>query len=215
MFYSLFIVNRDITGRNTRQSNLLRVPKGVLNVRRRTILFSGVSLHNFFFDRISYDVSILSYKCSLKQYLNSCHSLPNIPYWYIYLTTYLTKLTRFFRGPIYSPWGSLNVWGSLDGYELFYAVLSLHTVHSSLVTVLFMHVLLYFIVWMIQLFALASGVNAHICHTGILIHQLYFLWFSYLFSCTISVYLTLFAIISSIWEILGDFTWVIFWLLTF
>ena len=58
---------------------------------------------------------------------------------------------------------------------------------------LFMHVLLYFIVWMIQLFALASGVNAHICHTGILIHQLDFLLFSYLFSCAISVYLTSFA----------------------
>ena len=109
MFYSLFTVNRDITGRDTRQSNLLHVPKGVLSVRRRTILFSGVSLHNFFFDRISYDVSILSYKCSLKQHLNSSHSLPNIPYWYMYLTTYLTGLTRFFRGPIYSPWGSLNV----------------------------------------------------------------------------------------------------------
>ena len=47
--------------------------------------------------------------------------------------------------------------------------------------------------------SLASGVNAHICHTGILIYQLYFLWFSYLFSCAIAVYLTLFAIISCIW----------------
>ena len=80
MFYSLFTVNRNITGRDTRQSNLLHVPKGVLSVRRGTILFSGVSLHNFFFDRISYVVSILSYKCSWKQYLNSSHSLPNIPY---------------------------------------------------------------------------------------------------------------------------------------
>ena len=90
MFYSMFTVNRDITGCDTRQSNLLHVPKGVLSVRRRTILFSGVSLHYFSFDRISYDVSILSHKCSLKQYLNSSHSLPNIPYWYIYLITYLT-----------------------------------------------------------------------------------------------------------------------------
>ena len=81
MFYSLFTVNRDITGRNTRQSNLLHMPKAVLSVRRRTILFSGVSLRNFFFDRISYDISILSYKCSLKQNPNSSHSLPNIPYW--------------------------------------------------------------------------------------------------------------------------------------
>ena len=58
---------------------------------------------------------------------------------------------------------------------------------------LFMHVLLYFIVWMIQLFALASGVYAHLCHIGILIHQLDFLWLSCLFSCAISVYLTLFG----------------------
>ena len=135
MFYSLFTVNRDITGHDTHQSNLLHVPKGVLSVRRKTILFSGVSLHNFLFDRISYYVVILSYKCNLKQYLNPFHSLPNIPYWYIYFTTYLTGLTRFFRSPIYYPWGSLNVQGSLDGYELFYAVLSLSTVHSSLVTV--------------------------------------------------------------------------------
>ena len=98
MFYSLFTVNRDVTGRDTRQSNLLHVPRGVLSVRRRTILFSVVSFHNFFFDRISYDVSILSYKCNLKQYLNSAHSLPNIPYWYIYLTTYLTGLTFFYSG---------------------------------------------------------------------------------------------------------------------
>ena len=83
MFYSLFTVNRDIIGRDTRQSNLFHVPKGDLSVRRRTILFSGVSLHNFFFDRISYDVSIFSHKCSLKQYLNSSYSLPNIPYWFI------------------------------------------------------------------------------------------------------------------------------------
>ena len=81
MFYLLFTVNRDVTGRDTRQFNLHHVPKGVTCVRRRKILFSEISLHNIFFDRISCDSSILSYKCSLKQYLNSSYSLSNIPYW--------------------------------------------------------------------------------------------------------------------------------------
>ena len=69
----------DITGRETRQSENLRIPEGVIGIRRRTIRFSGVSLNNFFHNKISYKYSINSYKFQLKEYLLSGSSLPLIP----------------------------------------------------------------------------------------------------------------------------------------
>ena len=48
IFNSFFCKNIDITGRETRQSENLRIPEGVIGIRRRTIRFSGVSLNNFF-----------------------------------------------------------------------------------------------------------------------------------------------------------------------
>ena len=112
MFYSLFPVKRDITGRDGRQYNLLHVPKDVLSVRRRTILFSRVSLHNFFFDRISYEWCIylilqMPFEAIYKLVLfTSQYSLV------IYLLNHILRgLTWFFRGPIYSPWGSRKCLG--------------------------------------------------------------------------------------------------------
>ena len=77
MFFSA--KNVDITGRETRQSENLRIPEGVIGIRRRTIRFSGVSLNNFFHNKISYKYSINSYKFQLKEYLLSGSSLPLIP----------------------------------------------------------------------------------------------------------------------------------------
>ena len=48
IFNFFFFINADITGRETRQSENLRIPEGVIGIRRRTIRFSGVSLNNFF-----------------------------------------------------------------------------------------------------------------------------------------------------------------------
>ena len=126
----------------------------ISGIRRRTILFSGVSLHNFFFDRISCDVSILSYKCSLKQYLNSSHSLPNILYWYIYLITYLMGLTWFYGVPFILHGAPEMFTVVLMGMN--YSIPCFQFIHCTIhwLLFLFMHVLLYFIVWMIQLFAL-------------------------------------------------------------
>ena len=53
IFNSFFCKNVDITGRETRQSENLRIPEGVIGIRRRTIRFSGVSLYNVFHNKIS------------------------------------------------------------------------------------------------------------------------------------------------------------------
>ena len=79
IFNSFFCKNVDIIGRETRQSENLRIPEGVIGIRRRTIRFSGVSLNNFFHNKISYKYSINSYKFQLKEYLLSGSSLPLIP----------------------------------------------------------------------------------------------------------------------------------------
>ena len=79
IFNSFFCKNVDITGRETRQSENLRIPEGVIGIRRRTIRFSGVSLNNYFHNKISYKYSINSYKFQLKEYLLSGSSLPLIP----------------------------------------------------------------------------------------------------------------------------------------
>ena len=79
IFNSFFCKNVDITGRETRQSENLRIPEGVIGIRRRTIRFSGVSLNNFFHNKISYKYSINLYKFQLKEYLLSGSSLPLIP----------------------------------------------------------------------------------------------------------------------------------------
>ena len=79
IFNSFFCKNVDISGRETRQSENLRIPEGVIGIRRRTIRFSGVSLNNFFHNKISYKYSINSYKFQLKEYLLSGSSLPLIP----------------------------------------------------------------------------------------------------------------------------------------
>ena len=65
IFNSFFCKNVDITGRETRQSENLRIPEGVIGIRRRTIRFSGVSLNNFFHNKNKY--SINSYKFQLKE----------------------------------------------------------------------------------------------------------------------------------------------------
>ena len=78
IFKSFFckIVHR--TGRETRQSENL-LPIGVIGIRHRTIRLSGVSLNNFFHNKISYKYSISSYKFQMKEYLLSGSSLPLIP----------------------------------------------------------------------------------------------------------------------------------------
>ena len=79
IFNSFFCKNVDLTGHETRQSENLRVPEGVIGIRRRTIRFSGVTLNKFFHNKISYKYSVNSYKFQLKEYLLSSSSLPLIP----------------------------------------------------------------------------------------------------------------------------------------
>ena len=79
IFNSFFCKNVDITGRETRQSENLHIPEGVIGIRRRTIRFFGMSLNNFFHNKISYKYSINSYKFQPKEYLLSSSCLPLIP----------------------------------------------------------------------------------------------------------------------------------------
>ena len=79
IFNSFFCKNVDITGRKTRPSENLRIPEGVIGIRRRTTRLSGVSLNNFFHNKISYKYSINSCKFQLKGYLLSGSFLPLIP----------------------------------------------------------------------------------------------------------------------------------------
>ena len=66
----------------TRQSELLRMPDGKTSARRRTIVFSGVSLHNHFSHLISFNSSIVTYKRQLKKHFNPSYNLPNVPKWW-------------------------------------------------------------------------------------------------------------------------------------
>ena len=79
IFQSFFCTNFDVSGRNTRQSGLLRMPEGKLSVRRRTVSFSGVSLHNYFVNLISYNSSLVTYKRMLKNVLIINNNEPDIP----------------------------------------------------------------------------------------------------------------------------------------
>ena len=78
IFQPLFQVNYDVSGRITRQGNLLHMPFGSIGLRRRTLVFSAVSLHNFFCNILDYNCSIVTYKYRLKEYLLSKNRLPEI-----------------------------------------------------------------------------------------------------------------------------------------
>ena len=79
IFQSFFYTNFDVSGRNTQQSDLLRKPEGKHSVRRRTVSFSGVSLHNYFVNLISNNTSLVTYKRMLKNLLITNNDKPDIP----------------------------------------------------------------------------------------------------------------------------------------
>ena len=79
IFRGLFCVNYEVSHRITRQSELLRMPDGKTSARRRTIVFSGVSLHNYFSHLISFNCSIVTYKRELKKHFNTSYNLPDVP----------------------------------------------------------------------------------------------------------------------------------------
>ena len=80
IFRGLFCVNYEVSQRITRQSELLRMPDGKTSARRRTIVFSGVSLHNYFSHLISLHLILLhtneSYK-SISTQATICRMFPN------------------------------------------------------------------------------------------------------------------------------------------
>ena len=82
IFRGLFCVNYEVSQRITRQSELLRMPDGKTSARRRTIVFSGVSLHNYFSHLISFNCSIVTYKRELKKHFNTSYNLPDVPKWW-------------------------------------------------------------------------------------------------------------------------------------
>ena len=82
IFQYFFCTNFDVSGRNTRQSDLLHMPEGKLSVRGRTVSFSGVSLHNYFVNLISYNSSLVTYKRMLKNVLITSNNEPDIPKWW-------------------------------------------------------------------------------------------------------------------------------------
>ena len=79
IFHPLFCTSYEVSGRETRQSDLLRMPEGKRSARRRTALFSAVSLNNYFINLISYNYSIVTYKRMLKEHLSKCNNLPEMP----------------------------------------------------------------------------------------------------------------------------------------
>ena len=82
IFRGLFCVNYEVSQRITRQSELLRMPDGKTSARRRTIVFSGVSLHNYFSHLISFNCSIVTYKRELKKHFNTSYNLPDVLKWW-------------------------------------------------------------------------------------------------------------------------------------
>ena len=62
IFRGLFCLNYEVSQCITRQSELLRMSDGKTSARRRTIVFSGVSLHNYFSYLISFNFYIVTYK---------------------------------------------------------------------------------------------------------------------------------------------------------
>ena len=82
IFRGLFFVNYEVVQRIFRQSELLCMPDGKSSARRRTIVFSGVSLHNYFSHLISFNCSIVTYKRELKKHFNTSYNLPDVPKWW-------------------------------------------------------------------------------------------------------------------------------------
>ena len=65
VFANFFVRNGDIHGHNTRNSNCFRVPS---THRLNSIRYTGVSLNNYFLDRVNYNCTYLTYKKNLKKH---------------------------------------------------------------------------------------------------------------------------------------------------
>ena len=52
-----------------------------LSAWQRTIVFSVISLHNYFSHLISFNCSIVTYKRELKKHFNTSYNLPDVPNW--------------------------------------------------------------------------------------------------------------------------------------
>ena len=71
VFQSMFVFNRNMHDRITRQTNKLHVPAGKTEAIKKSIRFMGVKIWNEFSNKIDYNCCIYTYKQRVKSYLLS------------------------------------------------------------------------------------------------------------------------------------------------
>ena len=71
VFQSMFVFNRNMHDRITKQGNKLNVPAGKTEAIKKSIQFMGVKIWNEFSNKIYYNCCIYTYKQRVKSYLLS------------------------------------------------------------------------------------------------------------------------------------------------